>query len=144
MRIFRKLHSGEDEFMAYKTHQRKLLANFFESNPHGSFSVKEIHAALFESGISISAIYRNLAAMKADGTLRCRITDASHEVYYQFAASSSCADTIHLSCTDCGKTFHMPNSTSSLLAKDLENNEGFHINKSQTILYGKCKTCAAK
>lgn len=130
--------------MAYQTRQRKLLIGFFENNPHGNFSVKEIYTALYNSGISISAIYRNLAAMKAEGILRCRVIDGSHEVYYQFAASNSCADTIHLTCTDCGKTLHMQNSTTSLLESDLKKSEGFEINKSQTILYGRCKTCAAK
>lgn len=127
--------------MAYMTEQRKLLYEFFQSHPHDKFCVKDIYAALSQYDISRSAIYRNLSAMKKDGLVRCDISEGSRDVFYQFVNSTHCSNAIHLSCVECGKTFHMKNSYASQLQNELAQQEGFSINKSKTVLYGTCKNC---
>ena len=127
--------------MAYVTEQRKLLYNFFESHPHDSFCVKDIYAALSESGISMSAIYRNLSSMKKDGLVRGFADDDSRDTYYRFVNNHHCADAIHLTCTDCGKTFHMSSDAAKNMQSQLADLDGFRINKDKTVLYGTCKEC---
>jgi Fur family ferric uptake transcriptional regulator len=127
--------------MAYLTEQRKLLYSFFEQHPHDSFCVKDIYAALSAEGISISAIYRNLSSMKKDGVVRCYADEGSRDIYYRFVNNVHCADAIHLTCTDCGKTFHMSSEAAEKMQSELEGFEGFRINKDKTVLYGTCKEC---
>lgn len=127
--------------MAYKTEQRKLLYDFFQEHPHDKFCVKDIHAALSHADISLSAIYRNLSAMKKDGIVRCLISEGKNDVFYQFVKSEHCSNAIHLSCVECGKTFHMKSDVAALVQDELENEEGFQINKSKTVLFGTCKNC---
>lgn len=127
--------------MAYQTGQREILYDFFNEHPHQQFSAKEIAQALSEESISVSAIYRNLAAMSEDGTLRCFVKPGSREKQYQFVNSSACKDCIHLSCIRCGKIFHMSKNTMDLLLGNLTLTEGFQLSKSQTIMYGTCKKC---
>ena len=127
--------------MAYLTEQRKVLYNFFESHPHDSFCVRDIHDALADSGISLSAIYRNLSSMKKEGVVRCYAHEGSRDIYYRFVGNVHCADAIHLTCTDCGRTYHMSSEAASKMQSELNNLEGFRINRDKTVLYGVCKEC---
>ena len=127
--------------MAYITEQRRLLHNFFETHPHDAFCVKDIYAALSEHGISMSAIYRNLASMKKDGLVRCIADEDSRDTYYRFVHSVHCTDALHLTCTDCGKTFHMNAAVAEKIQSQLDMLDGFRIDKDKTVLYGICKEC---
>ena len=130
--------------MTYMTEQRKLLYEFFTSHPHSSFCAKDIYGALKEKGISMSAVYRNLAAMKKDGYLTCFADESSRDTYYRFTSSAKCSDAIHLTCTDCGKTFHMDSDSAKRMQKSLRLLNGFCINKDKTVLYGTCRICNNK
>lgn len=127
--------------MAYNTEQRRILHRFFEEHPHEKFCVKDICSALSGADISVSAIYRNLADMKKEGLVRCHTSQDSRDIFYQFVDSEHCADSIHLTCTDCGKTFHMDKTVARHVQSELAELEGFQINKSRTVLYGTCKNC---
>lgn len=127
--------------MTYQTGQREILYDFFNKHPHQQFSAKEIAQALSEKHISVSAIYRNLAAMSEDGTLRCSVKSGSREKQYQFVSNSACKDCIHLTCIRCGKIFHMSRHTMQTLLSNLTQIEGFQLSKPQTILYGTCRQC---
>lgn len=125
----------------YHTEQRRLLYAFFQAHPHEQFSAKDIYEALGEADISISAVYRNLGAMKEEGLLRCEVHEGSRDTLYQFMDGQHCADAIHLTCVDCGKTFHMRAEAARAIQSELAEMEGFRINKVKTILYGTCKNC---
>lgn len=126
----------------YQTEQRKALYAFFDAHPHALFSAREIHAALSDSNISISAVYRNLAAFKKENLIRCHVNAGSRDMYYQFAGSTHCGDAIHVTCLDCGRTFHMKNDTMHYMQTELAQSSGFHIDSTKTVLYGTCKDCA--
>ena len=128
--------------MAYQTEQRKLLTAFFRAHPSESFTAKEIFAQLSGTDISLSAIYRNLAAMAKNGTVCCSTRTDSHESAYRLA-QQSCCDTIHMSCIDCGEMFHMDRQVAELVQNSLAASNAFCLNKSKTILYGTCRRCMA-
>lgn len=128
--------------MAYKTEQRARLLEFFEAHPHDTFCAKDICSALADSGISVSAIYRNLASMEKEGLLRCHAERDSRDRYYQFVDRVHCGDAIHLTCVECGSTFHLDPSVAKRMQSALEQSEGFCISKTLTVLYGTCKSCA--
>lgn len=129
----------------YKTEQRKQLYAFFRAHPDESFSAKQITAALpAQPSISLSAVYRNLAAMADSGQIRRFIQDGSREVFYQFIRGEHCQDSIHLTCTACGKTFHMSKSIADFMQDGLSKSDEFQIDRARTVLYGVCKHCNYK
>lgn len=128
--------------MIYNTEQRNFLLSFLEKNPDTMFSAKQITEALVDKNISRSAVYRNLADLEKDGKIKRCSKAESRETYYQFYDLQSCRNHIHLSCTKCGKIFHMENKVADNLITDVEETEGFEISKGETTLYGVCKDCA--
>jgi Fur family ferric uptake transcriptional regulator len=128
--------------MTYNTEQRNLLLAFFKSSPDTMFSASQIAAALEQNKISRSAVYRNLAALEQEGKIRRYTKEQSREAFFQFYDVQSCREHIHMSCTECGKIFHMENKIAQNLIEKLENTEGFEICKEKTTLYGICKECA--
>lgn len=130
--------------MTYNTEQRNLLLNFLKSKPDTMFSAKQIADSLNHEKISRSAVYRNLADLEAEGKIKRATKEGSRETFYQYYDLQSCKNHIHLSCTQCGKIFHMENDVANQLMTALENTEGFEINKGKTTLYGICKECQSE
>jgi len=128
--------------MTYKTKQRTLLYELLKSRPHERFSVKDIAAALSDSNISVSAIYRNLSAMADEGLVQRSIKNTSQEALYQFMDCDTCRDELHLTCTTCGKVIHMDHSIADSMQDRIKQADGFRIDRNKTILYGTCKTCS--
>lgn len=127
--------------MIYNTEQRNLLLSFLQNNPDKMFSAKQIEASLVDKNISRSAVYRNLAELESDGKIKRCSRNESRETLYQFYDLQSCRNHIHLSCTKCGKIFHMENKVADTLVTDVEATEGFEISKGETTLYGVCRNC---
>lgn len=127
--------------MTYKTEQRNLLLNFLQTTPDTMFSAQEIAQALQNKKISRSAVYRNLAELESEGKIKRVTKEGSRQSYYQYYDLQACRNHIHMSCTNCGKIFHMENQLADNLMKTLESSEGFEIDKGKTTLYGLCKEC---
>lgn len=126
----------------YKTEQRKQLYAFLAKHPDEPYSAGEIAAALStQSSISLSAVYRNLAVMADKGQIRRFIKEGSREALYQFIHGESCQNSIHLTCTECGQTFHMSKPVADFMQDGLSKKDGFQIDKGRTVLYGVCKHC---
>ena len=127
----------------YSTKQRKLLTDFLASHPDSLLSADEITEALEASGISRSAVYRNLAALEADGKIRRASKEGDRRVYFQYLDVEDCKDAIHLFCKKCGRTIHMETSAAEALVKTIEGSQSFTLDKTETVLYGTCGECAA-
>ena len=129
--------------MSYKTSQRTQLYDFLKRNPHTCFTARQIADALSSSGadISISAIYRNLSALSQEGTIRKSVQKDKREAYYRYVDSEACRDEIHITCSECGKIFHMDHRLCTLLEDHLMNGQGFMLDKSRTVIYGICDEC---
>lgn len=125
----------------YMTRQRKLLLDFLSEHTDEALSAAKIIAALAGEGISASAIYRNLADLERDGKLKRSTKSGSQEAYYRYADAEKCRGHLHLSCVQCGKTLHMEQEDADKLADKLAENEGFALNRSDTVLYGLCSEC---
>ena len=127
--------------MTYNTEQRAALLSFLTENPDKTFSAKEIAQALAGRNISKSSVYRNIAELEAEQKIK-RVTKAgSHESFYQFCGNASCRNHIHLSCTKCGKIFHMEHEQTERLLNALESSDGFELSVGETTLYGVCREC---
>ncbi len=131
--------------MAYKTAQRTCLYDFLKGHPHSYFTVKQIVESLSASGadISISAIYRNLSDLIEMGSIKKAANKNGREAYYRYVDSDVCRNEIHISCSICGKIFHMNHTLSDFIEEQLMQESGFQLDKSKTCILGICKECRA-
>ncbi len=127
--------------MTYSTEQRNILLSFLQQNPDTMFSPKQIEQALSSKNISRSAVYRNLAELEAEQKIKRCSKSGCKQAFYQYFDLAECKNHIHLSCTVCGKIFHMENKIAEALVSEVISEEGFQINKGETTLFGICKTC---
>ena len=128
--------------MGYRTKQKEILERFFEGHHHGSFTVEEIFAAVGDQGISLSAIYRNLAELEKEGGLLKTTPQGSTKAHYQYVGCEHCKGHIHMHCIECGKTTHLPDNGADKVLADAYDASGFEIDPTTTVLYGVCKECA--
>lgn len=135
MRLSRKLN------MIYNTEQRNILLSFLQTHPDTMFSASQIETELKEKKISRSAVYRNLAELEAENKIKRCTKNGTRQIFYQYFDTQSCRNHIHLSCTKCGKIFHMENPTADLIVNNVEKAAGFEISRGDTTLYGICKSC---
>ncbi len=128
----------------YMTKQRKSLLAYLSLHADETLSARQIEAALSEEGISISAVYRNLAELEKDGKVRRVNQSGSREVFFQYTDGAHCKECLHLSCEKCGKTYHMNTQGAAMLIENLAQSDEFTIDKTSTVLYGVCKDCRNK
>ena len=127
----------------YETKQRKRLTDLFASHADELLSAEQLYALLDDRSVSMSAIYRNLAELERDGKLTRQSRPGSRSIYYRYTENESCREKIHLSCRLCGKTFHMRPSETEKLVSEVEKNDGFRIDRANTVLFGVCGSCAS-
>ena len=125
----------------YTTRQRRALLDYLTEHADESLSAAQIAEALSGQEISVSAVYRNLADMEAEGRLRRVAPGGSREAVYQYIDERECRGCLHLSCTKCGKTVHMQQQTADALVSSVESDSHFSIDKSETVIYGVCSDC---
>lgn len=125
----------------YQTAQRRKLIEYLELHLDELVSSREIVEALAGEGISMSAVYRNLAELEAEGKVRRTTINGRRNGYYQYTAAKSCKDSLHLNCKVCGKAYHLNDELASVLVSGLKKTENFSIDKKETIIYGICDNC---
>ena len=130
--------------MAYMTKQRKELAAFLQSRPDQQFSARQIAQALEDRGVSLSAVYRNLVYLEEAGIVRKLAMGSERELFYQYMDVKACKNCIHLTCTQCGQSFHMDTRLSDQMLNAVSEADGFHINKAKTVVFGLCRACSGE
>ncbi len=125
----------------YVTKQRKELFCFLKDNADAMFSAADIYVALRDKQISISSIYRNLPVLEREGLIHRVVLAGSSEVYYQSIGSSLCRHSIHLNCTMCGKSEHLKSVVTRQLKDSTLTENGFELDPTKTIIYGRCQAC---
>ncbi len=126
----------------YMTRQRMLLLAYLEQHPDVLLSANQIAAALAAEKISVSAIYRNLSDLEAEGKVRRTSQNRKREVYFQYIDAKHCKDSLHLNCQRCGRSYHLSTELAEVIIKGLASSEDFQINKANTVIYGICSSCS--
>ena len=126
---------------AYLTKQRRILLNFLAEHPDESLSAADIAKALEGGSISVSAVYRNLAALEEEGRIRRVARSGGREIYYQYTDTDACRTQLHLLCKVCGGTYHMAKPDADQLIRTLAEHEKFAVDTVDTVLYGTCEAC---
>lgn len=124
----------------YVTQQRKALIDFLSNHPDEMLSAKEIASGVTGENISVSSVYRNLAALESKGQVRRQYDGDIREVRYQYLGAM-CRGNLHLCCKRCGRTFHMSTGGARTLLDDVANSEGFSVDMGETVLFGTCGSC---
>ena len=125
----------------YETQQRKILLDYLGSHIDENISALSLVEYLSSFKISKSAVYRNLASLEESGQIRRTAKSGERTAYYQYVAGESCQGKIHISCIKCGKTSHISPEFADNIVKNLEKEDDFALDKSETVLYGLCKEC---
>ena len=125
----------------YTTKQRTLLLDFLREHADETLSAEQIAKQLESESVSISAIYRNLAALEQEGRLKRSARPGTQEAYYRFTDDKECQGHLHLSCLRCGKTVQVEEAETDALTHQLAKSEGFALDREDTVLYGICADC---
>ena len=125
----------------YETKQRKVLLSFLSKNADKPLSAAQVAAALKPQGISMSAVYRNLSELENEGKVQRMTVGGSNKVFYRYTVAKECERHLHLSCSKCGKTFHMDVPATDSLIKEVLDGSNFKVDSANTVLYGVCGKC---
>lgn len=125
----------------YATKQRKLLLDYLTCHTDEPLTAEQIARDLAPTAISVSAIYRNLAQLEAEGSVRRVSAEGSRKTLYRYRDADVCADHLHLACARCGKTYHMDAAASTSLIRAVAREAGFAVDSASTVLYGVCGNC---
>ena len=125
----------------YVTKQRRQLLDYLSRHTDEQMTARQIADALTQENISLSAVYRNLSDLEADGLLKRSVREGTRDVFYQYIAAEECKDSLHLSCRVCGKSIHLGEKEAEQLLHSTFESTGFQIDKTETILYGICADC---
>ena len=125
----------------YITKQRRIFLDYLELHPDEPLTAKQIAEALSSENISVSAVYRNLSDLEAEGKVRRSTRVGTRETYFQYVDADACKACLHLSCKKCGKTFHMCESNAKKITENIKMNESFVVDSQNTVIYGICVGC---
>lgn len=126
----------------YHTEKREAISRFLQENAQHSFSLEEICHAVCPDGKGKSTVYRLISRFILEGTVRKIADGHSRHNAYQWIGES-CHHHLHLKCTGCGKVIHLDHETSHAFEDTLLQSLSFLLDEEQTLLFGKCKSCAA-
>ena len=127
--------------MRYATKQRKKLFDVLESHFDETLSIERIVLLIGDGSVSRSAIYRNLAELETDGYVKRLPLPPPQKTGYRFVGSDDCKRHLHLTCSICGRTYHLPLPTSNALIENVMRDSGFKVDASNTVLAGICGNC---
>lgn len=125
----------------YFTKQRKILQTYLEGQVDQELSAKKVAEDLKDAGVSLSAIYRNLADMEREQRVVQCHKEGSREFYFRYIGTSECHQQFHLSCRLCAKIEHVSLEESLFLQERIAQQCSFQVDLPNTVFYGICKQC---
>lgn len=130
----------------YVTKQRKALLEYLGAHADETLSGRQIAEDLScaKEPVSLSAVYRNLAQLEAEGKVRRVSREGSREALYRYTDAETCKEHLHLSCSRCGKTYHMDVPATNALIRTVAEGAGFALDSTSTVLVGTCASCRRK
>ena len=133
----------------YKTAGRQRLLDFLQCHPDRQFLVDELVSELnrahesTQGKSSKSTLYRHLAELCGEGTVRKYRGDTQSAYVYQYVGQRDCCHHFHLKCVSCGALIHLECAVSEELLTHIQSDHHFRVDSGRSILYGMCEDCAS-
>ena len=123
------------------TPQRRLILDIL-SQAGGHLDAGEIYerVRLRDPRLSLSTIYRTLAALKASGAVRELHLDQEHH-HYELDNDDRHS---HLVCMECGRVIEVDSEPFAQVAQAVGQSHGFDVAAAQVELTGRCADCRQK
>jgi Fur family ferric uptake transcriptional regulator len=129
----------------YHTRQGQVILDYMRTLGGGHVTVNQLvsyFAAVGETGISQTTIYRRLEKLLAQGTIRKYLLSDGEGACYQYVEDGpACREHFHLKCEVCGNLIHADCDLLDTINRHLLAEHDFQINALKTVLYGTCKKC---
>lgn len=125
----------------YATKQREILGDFLKKNSDKLLTVAMIYQGVRDSGISKSAVYRNIAALEKEKLVQRCSVEGKNEAYFRYLGGEACRNHLHITCTKCGKTVHLQENVSGKIAELINGTSDFMTDIGETTIYGTCDKC---
>ena len=85
---------------------------------------------------------RQLASARVEeGRVKRFAKGHSRHFLYQLVSCTHCADHLHLRCTVCGKMYHMEDSESEEILREILTRHHFAVDEADAVLPGRCEAC---
>lgn len=128
--------------MTYNTEKTAEIKRIFSTSRERAYSAREICELICPDGRGKSTVFRIIAKLAEEGSIK-KITDkSSRHVCYQYLGQEGCSMHLHLKCKDCGMLIHLDEKTSHMLEENLLSSKGFLLEEG-SMLFGKCNACRA-
>ncbi len=137
-----------DSGSKYKTKQRRLLIEYFETVPKVHITAADICDHFRKQGISIgqSTVYRQLESLVDEGVISKYIIDANTPACFEYTgpeAHGNEESCFHCKCEKCGVLIHLHCDDLTHIQSHLYSHHHFTLNPMRTVFYGLCEKCAA-
>lgn len=133
----------------YRTRHRDELLEYMEQVADGHFTVHDVCEYFRGTGrtIGTTTVYRQLEKMVDEGLVAKYIIDANSAACFEYLGKRDhCHEEIcfHCKCERCGKLIHLHCEELLGIRAHLEEDHGFRLTSTRTVLYGLCEDCRAE
>ena len=128
----------------YKTKQKKLIYDFFQSNKHKQFTCEEITYMLLNEGTPVgkTTVYRQLEKFILEGKIKKLNPHKGKSFLYQYVDEElDCENHMHLRCCKCGKYIHLGCDFMNQVSTHILQHHKFVVDNSKTEILGICESC---
>ncbi len=130
----------------YKTKQRKVLLDYFETFPGVHVTAGDIceYFRSCKTPIGQSTVYRNLERMVEEGIIKKYIIDSNSPACFEYVEPGSHMDAetcFHCKCEKCGKLIHLECEEIAAFKSHLTEEHRFRLDPVRTVFYGLCDEC---
>lgn len=126
--------------MIYNTDSRARILEYLKSHRESAFSAEEIFEALASCGVAKSTVFRQLAKLSAEGSVK-RLADSKRRgVKYQYLDAERCSAHLHLVCRSCGRLIHLNGDVSRFFEETIRASRHFELDP-DALLSGRCASC---
>lgn len=129
----------------YQTRQQEAVIQLFHQRPGECLSAEEVHQLLEAQGLSVgkTTVYRGLSRLCESGALRRYAPQGSGDSA-RFQLNPCKESHLHIRCVGCGALEHLDCGEMEHFKNHILSSHGFSLDEGQTMLYGRCKSCAGK
>lgn len=142
----------------YQTEQKRILVSYLKEHHNKQYTIDELVAQMTaekmrraadggEDGEKIpgkSTVYRLMNLLVEEGVVRRFVKGQSRQFLYQAVEGEQCQYHFHLKCVACGKMIHLGDAFSSQIEENIKKQFGFLVDEGQTMMFGKCVSCAGR